>query len=90
MYGEYTSHVFSFRMVFFYVVTTGRIFDISSCFMLSLEYCRRSSHLFLSSRPRTTRLVIVYVYGELLGTVVWLSPDRFIDVKEHIHSNKYH
>ena len=40
-------------------------------FMLSLEFCRRSSGVFLSSRPRTG-LAISYF------TVVWLRPDRLM------------
>ena len=43
---ESTSYVFPFRMVFFYIVTTGWIFDIS---LLCVCVCVFSSHSFWTS-----------------------------------------
>ena len=48
-------------------------------FMLSLELCRCSSDLFLSSRPRTGWATVLYYW-------VWLRPDR-LKRTVHIHTH---
>ena len=65
---ESISYIFLFRMVFFYLVTTGWLFDLNLCensINQSINNVYRVD-IFLSSRPRTG---CVYTTGYGRGSI---------------------